>query len=474
MRLFPAVVVLLLGPLGGLHASEPEKAVQRPNILLILADDLGYADIGPHGCKDVPTPQIDRLAAQGVRFTDAYANGAFCTPTRAALMSGKYQQRVGCEDNSRPLPPAVVTLPQRLKAAGYVTGMVGKWHLGQTAGLTPLDRGFDQFFGFLGGGHIYLPSDKVQGDYAAPIFRNREPVQETRYLTDAFGDEAAAFVKAQQGSDRPFFLYLAFNAVHAPLQATPKYLAHFDKIEPGPRRKYAAMLSAMDQAIGQVLKQLEESGALDNTLVIFTDDNGGPTTRSAVNGSRNFPLRGSKGETFEGGIRVPLLIAWHGRLAPDTVYRQPVITMDLTATLLAAAGADREDIEGVDLAPYVEGNQSGTPHEALYWRSRTTSNNYAARKADWMFVHSTEGADKPGPGQTPGRDTLFNLAEDIGEKNDLAATNPEKLAELRGLYEAWSAAVDADCRKLGIKPLFPKATVQDGPKQAKSPLSSAP
>ena len=221
------------------------------------------------------------------------------------------------------------------------------------------------------------------------------------------------------------------------------------------------MLSAMDQAIGQVLKQLEEIGALDNTLVIFTNDNGGPTTRNAVNGSRNFPLRGSKCETFEGGIRVPLLIAWHGKLAPGTVYHQPVISMDLTATALAAAGADREDIEGVDLVPYVEGNRSGAPHEVLYWRSRTMSNNYAARKAEWKFVHSTEGASDPGPQQTPARDMLFNLAQDIGEKNDLAAINPEKLAELRGLYEAWSAAVDADCRGLGIEPLFPR---QGGPK----------
>ncbi len=461
-RLFAVALILLLFPCGRLHASEQEKRAPRPNIVLILADDMGYADIGPHGCKDIPTPNIDRLAARGVRFTDAYANGPVCAPTRAALMSGRYQQRVGCEDNSRPLPAAVVTLPHRLKAAGYVTGMVGKWHLGERAGLTPLDRGFDQFFGFLGGGHVYLPTENVKGEYAAPILRNGEPVEETRYLTDAFGDEAAAFVQAQQGSDRPFFLYLAFNAVHAPLQATPKQLAPFGKIEPPARRKYAAMVSAMDQAIGQVLKQLEETGALDNTLIIFTNDNGGPIG-NITNGSRNFPLRGGKRDTFEGGIRVPLLIAWPGKLAPGTVYHQPVITMDLTATALAAAGADRANVEGVDLLPYLGDDQSGAPHEVLYWRSCTFSNNYAARKAGWKFVHSTEGAQDPGPQQTPASDMLFNLDHDIGEKHDLASAYPEKLAELRALYEAWSTAVDSDCRQLGIEPLFPKGKPKDEP-----------
>src|SRR5581483_6509815 len=218
-------------------------------------------------------------------------NGSFCTPTRAALLSGKYQQRVGCEDLTRPLPQAVVTLPQRLRAAGYVTGMVGKWHLGGAAGFTPLDRGFDHFFGFLGGGHYYLPAANQKGEYANPILRDREPLQEQRYLTDAFGEEGAAFVAAQKGADKPFFLYLAFNAVHTPMQATEQHLAPFARIENPLRRTYAAMLSAMDQAIGRVVRQLEEIGQLDNTVIIFTNDNGGPTTRNAVNGSRNSPLR---------------------------------------------------------------------------------------------------------------------------------------------------------------------------------------
>ena len=435
-----------------LHAAEGEK----PNIVLILADDMGYADIGVHGCKDIPTPNIDRIAAQGVRFTDAYANGSFCTPTRAALLSGRYQHRSGMEDLSNvsgPLPKAVRTLPDRLRAAGYTTGMVGKWHLGDQAGFTPVDRGFDEFFGFTGGGHFYVPKAKAQGEYTAPLLRNREPLHEQRYLTDAFGEEAAAFVERQRDATKPFFLYLAFNAVHTPLEATGKYLQRFPEITDPRRRTYAAMLSAMDDAVGRVLAQLEQTGKLTNTLVFFTNDNGGPTTRNAVNGSRNTPLRGSKCETFEGGIRVPLFLQWPGVLAAGAVFRQPVISFDLSATIAAAAGADADGFEGVDLVPFVTGNKSGAPHDVLFWRNRTRSNNYAARAGDWKFVHSTEGSEQPGPQQKPGRDLLFNLATDLGEQTDLAAQQPEKLAALKKLYETWSADVDADCRKLGVEPM---------------------
>lgn len=448
-----ALTALLLASPGVFSATEAPKPA-RPNIVLILTDDLGYGDIGMHGCKDIPTPNIDKLATGGIRFTDAYAAGSFCTPTRAALMSGRYQQRFGNEDLTNvtgPLPKAVVTLPQRLQAAGYVTGMVGKWHLGEAAGFRPNDRGFDEFFGFLGGGHIYLPAENAKGEYAAPILRNGEPVKETRYLTDAFGEEAVAFL-ARQKKDKPFFLYLAFNAVHTPVQATDKYLQRFASIEDRTRRTYAAMLSAVDDAVGVVVAKLAETGQLDRTLIFFTSDNGGPTTRNAVNGSRNTPLRGSKCETFEGGIRVPLLVQWPGVLKPGAVYRQPIITMDLTATALALADAKVEGVEGVNLLPFLSGEKTGAPNDALFWRCRTRSNNYAVRQGDWKFVHSTEGDANPGPKQKPARDLLFNLAEDIGEQHDLAAKHPDKLAALKKLYQEWSDGVDADCRKLGIEP----------------------
>ena len=431
-------------------------ATTRPNIVVILADDLGYADIGVHGCKDVPTPNIDRIAARGVRFTDAYANGSFCTPTRAALMSCRYQHRYGIEDLGGPLPKQAVTLPQRLRDAGYATGMVGKWHLGTTEGFTPLDRGFDEFFGFLGGGHQYFIQQGAKGEYNAPILRGRKPVEERRYLTEAFGEEAADFVGRQRDAERPFFLYLAFNAVHTPLQATEKHRARFTGMSDPRRQTYAAMLSAMDEAVGLVLWKLEETRKLDRTLVIFTNDNGGPTTRNAVNGSRNDPLRGSKCETFEGGVRVPMLMQWPGVIDAGSTYSKPVMTFDVSATALAAAGADSGGIDGADLLPFVKGSKSGTPHDALFWRSRTMSDNFGARQGDWKYVHSTEGDSSPGPRQRPAKEMLFNLAADMGERNDVAAAHPAKLAEIRKLYEAWSAEVDAECRTLGLEPKFPK------------------
>lgn len=445
-------LLLLLLWNKGVHGSEP---VHRPNIILILADDMGYADIGVHGCKDIPTPNIDRIAARGMRFTDAYSNGAFCTPTRAALLSGQYPHRFGNEDLTNvtgPLPKSIDTLADRLRSAGYATAAVGKWHLGADAGYTPLDRGFDQFFGFLGGGHNYLPDNQARGEYAAPLFRGREPLQEQRYLTDAFGEEAAEFVTNQQKEKKPFFLYLAFNAVHTPMHAPQKYLDRFASIDDPHRRTYAAMLSAMDDAIGQVIEKLEASGKLASTLVIFNNDNGGPP---AKNGSRNTPLRGAKAGTYEGGIRVPLLMQWPDVLKARTTFSKPVITMDLTATMLAIAGADAKNIDGVDLLPFMTDKQPGIPHEALFWRCRTRGNNRAVRQGDWKYVYSLPGVIKSESPEEPAKEMLFNLADDPSEQRDLSSKNPEKLAELRMKFDAWSAAVDADCRKLGIEP--PKA-----------------
>lgn len=445
------IVICLVLPCSSLMATEPP----RPNIIVILADDLGYADIGVHGCQDIPTPNIDRLARNGVRFTDAYSNGSFCTPTRAALMSCRYQHRYAIEDLAGPLPAQASPLPQRLKNVGYKTLMVGKWHLGTTTGFTPNDRGFDEFFGFLGGGHQYIIQPQGKGEYNAPIMRNREATNETRYLTDAFADEAVALVSRQRDSQSPFFLYLAFNAVHTPLQTIDKYRKRFPHIADRQRQTYAAMLSSMDDAIGRLLTELETIEQLDRTLIVFTSDNGGPTTRNAVNGSSNAPFRGSKCETFEGGIRVPLLIQWPGVIQPSTTYSRPAITFDISATALAAAGADTKNIDGVDLLPYLSGKQSGSPHETLYWRSRTMSNNIAVRHGDWKYVYSTEGDASPGPKQKPHEDMLFNLATDSSETKNLAAQEPEKLAELKRLYATWSDQVDAECRELGLTPKHP-------------------
>jgi arylsulfatase A-like enzyme len=449
----------LLAGLAVLGSPTLSAAPAPPNLLIILVDDMGYGDIGAHGCSDIPTPNIDRLAANGIRFTDAYANGSFCTPTRSALISGRYQHRHGNEDLPNvtgPLPRAVRTLPERLKQAGYATGMTGKWHLGDTAGFRPTERGFDEFYGILGGGSRNLPGPaggKKGGQLM--VVRGVTPEPATEYLQDAWAREAVRFVG--QHRDRQWFFYLAFNAVHAPVEATEKYLQRFTHVTDRTRRNYAAMLSAVDDAVGAVVAKLAETGQLDRTLICFSSDNGGPTTRNGVNGSRNTPLRGSKCETFEGGIRVPLFAHWLAGLKPG-VYRQPVISMDITATALALAGADATDVEGVNLLPFVTGAKAGAPHDALFWRCRSRSNNYGARQGDWKFVHSTEVGQDPGPKQTPARDMLFNLADDISEKTDLAAKHPGRLAALKQLYEAWSDSVDADCRKLGIHP----ATIATG------------
>ena len=234
------------------------------------------------------------------------------------------------------------------------------------AGFTPVDRGFDEFFGFLGGGHQYIIQPNGKGEYNAAILRNREPTNEKRYLTDAFGEEAAAFVERQRDATKPFFLYLAFNAVHSPLQAIEKYSARFPSIADPRRRTYAAMLSAMDDNIGLVLAKLDQIGKRDTTLVVFHNDNGGPTTRNAVNGSINTPLRGSKCETFEGGIRVPMLMRWPGVIQPGATYSQPVMTFDISATVIALAGADASQIDGVDLLPFIYAKKSGAPHNILF------------------------------------------------------------------------------------------------------------
>ena len=327
---------------------QPLKAKQ-PNILLIVGDDMGYADVGFHGCKDIPTPHLDALAAGGVRFTNGYVSGPYCSPTRAGLLTGRYQNRFGHEfnpgdaDGQSGLPLTQTTLADRLKSAGYRTGLVGKWHLGGQPEYHPQKRGFDDFFGFLGGAHSYVQ--------AKGILRGTEPVQDLDYTTDAFAREAVAFI--DKDAKQPWFLYLAFNAVHTPMDATDDRLAKFASVEDMHRRKYDAMMLAMDEAIGQVMSRLEASGQKNDTLVFFISDNGGPTMKGVtVNGSRNDPLRGSKRTTLEGGIRVPFIVSWPGKVKP-AVYSQPVIQLDLHATALAAADVAVQPewkLEGVNLA----------------------------------------------------------------------------------------------------------------------------
>jgi arylsulfatase A-like enzyme len=412
-------------------ATQPTET--RPNIVLIVADDLGYAELGCQGCKDIPTPNIDSIARAGVRFTQGYVSCPICAPTRAGLLTGRYQQRFGFETNPGPeayadekfgLPLDQPTLAERLKPAGYVTGMVGKWHVGYKPELTPPKRGFDEFFGFLSGAHNYLP-----GGRRSELRRGMEAItDEKEYLTDAFGREAVAFI--QKNKARPFFLYLPFNAVHGPLEASEKYLKRVEGISDAKRRTYAAMTMAMDDAVGRVLDTLRQEGLEESTLIFFLSDNGGPTPQTT---SSNAPLRGYKGQVWEGGIRIPFMVQWKGHLPAGKVCTEPVISLDVVPTVLAAAGkavAPDDNLDGVNLLPYLAGDKAGRPHDVLYWRFHTKR---AIRMGDWKLVNERGNA----------RPELYNLADDISESKDLADKMPDKVKELDKAWQAWNVQLQA-------------------------------
>lgn len=397
--------------------------------MLILADDLGYRELGVQGCPDIPTPNVDSIAANGVRFTDGYVSCPICAPTRAGLLTGRYQQRFGFETNPGPeeyadpgfgLPLEQTTLAERLKGLGYATGMVGKWHLGYRPELQPPQRGFDEFFGFLSGANDYLPG----GRRSDRVLRGTEVVEEPEYLTDAFAREAVAFIESHRRD--PFFLHLPFNAVHGPLQASDEYLQRFPQIADPNRRTYAAMTAAMDDAVGHVLGKLREHGLEEDTLVFFLSDNGGPTPQTTSN---NLPLRGYKGQTYEGGIRVPFMVQWKGRLPAGEVSRHPVISLDIHPTAVAAAGENIDPewrLDGADLLPLLSGEDASAPHEALYWRF---NQQRAIRQGEWKLVMGNQSAAWE----------LYNLADDIAEQHNLAGAMPDKVRELTALWDEWNS-----------------------------------
>jgi len=418
--LVPVVALILLSSL------QNDAQAAKPNILLIVADDLGWGELGFQGNKEIPTPQLDSLAQNGVRFTSGYVTGPYCSPTRAALLTGRYQQRFGHEFNpgratgNEPvgLPLSERTMADRLKAAGYATGMFGKWHLGGDPEFHPQKRGFDEYYGFLGGAHSYL---KV-GAGPNAILRGTQPVAHLDHTTEAFARESIKFI--EKNKDNPWFVYLPFNAVHGPMEAPEKYLAKFPQIEDPKRRAYAAMQTALDDAVGSVLAKLRELNLEENTLIVFFTDNGGPT---GVNTSSNGPLRGFKATVWEGGVRVPFVIQWKGKIPAGKTFDQPVAQIDVQPTAMAAAGvaASGDDkFDGVDLLPYLTGEKSGSPHPVLFWRFGPQR---AVRSGDWKLVEAAEGVQ------------LFNLKDDIGEATDLAQQQPNKVEELESLYAAWNA-----------------------------------
>ena len=420
--------LLLLGLLA--VPEGPLAASARPNIVLIVADDLGYGELGAYGARDIPTPNLDALARAGVTFLDGYVSAPQCAPARAGLMTGRYQQRFGFHFNPPPpdhpaygrfgLPAGETTLAQALKQLGYATALIGKWHLGFGPAQHPLRRGFDEFFGFLDGSHVYFGVDPV-----VPLYRGWAEHVERAYLTRAFARESVAFIRRQ--AERPFFLHVAFNAVHVPLEAVPGLLRRFAHIPGLKRRTFAAMLASLDEAVGAVVRAIRDQGLADKTLIVFLGDNGCPTAKTTC---RNVPLRAGKGYLYEGGVRVPFMLAWPGRVPAGQRDRRPVVSLDLLPTLLAAAtGTDYADphLDGVNLLPYLDGRRRDQPHAALFWGGRRSG---TVRRGDWKLVDLP-----PAPAQ------LYNLRHDIGETRDLAAQAPDLVAELRQARGAWAASL---------------------------------
>ena len=444
--LFLSFVAALAAASSPVEAQAPATRSIRPNVVLIITDDVGYGDLGCYGAPDVRTPHIDGLARDGVRLTDFYANGATCTPTRAGLMTGRYQQRFALEaplgvrpeiDRDRGLLPTGRSLPQLLKANGYATALIGKWHLGWKSEFSPIAHGFDHFFGFKSG---YIDYYQHTAGRDAPLkgdlFENDTPVEVQGYMTDLITDRSLQFIERSSGG--PFFIDVAYNAAHWPYQPPDRpstardharHLGPFD--EPtGTRADYVAMLERVDRGVGRILDALDRRGLRENTIVIFTNDNGGEWL------SRNTPLFHHKGSVWEGGIRVPAIVRWPGRVPAGTVSDQVGITMDLTASILAATGTPvpaEARLEGTDLFPVLEG-RAASFERTLFWRVAGARSQQAVRSGDWKLV--LDG----------GRPLLFDLRADISERHNLIGTHPDRARRLLSLLTAWQDDVTAEAK----------------------------
>jgi len=396
-------------------------AAPRPNVLIFYVDDMGWAQPGCYGGKITATPNIDALAAGGVRFTDGYVSACVCSPSRVGLMTGRYQARSGHDANpNRPGTELVLsetTMAQRMKAAGYATGMVGKWHLGSGPAYLPGARGFDSAFGSIGN----------LGEGKGPTFyRGTEPIADPEgapVTSPIYAREAVRFIEDQK--EKPWFLYLAFNAVHAPHVASEKWLAQFKNL---PKRdaQYAALIAEADKAIGTVMSRLRELGQEENTLIFLISDNGGAAPQAEMGG-----LRGRKWFCWEGGIRVSWIATWKGRIPAGRVSHEPVIQLDVLPTALAAAGAEVKpdwQLDGANLLPLLEGKTEHLNPRALYFRFGV---QFAVRQGDWKLVKASKEMNP----------MLVNLANDPGEQTDLTATQPEKAKEKQALFDEWNATM---------------------------------
>jgi len=427
-----------------------KKSDSRPNIVLIMADDLGYGDLGSYGCPDIQTPSIDNLAQRGVRFTQYYANAPECTPTRTALLTGRYQQRVGGLEcaigtgnvgryddairlrgkNQLGLPTSETTIAKRLKGVGYSTAITGKWHLGYDAKFNPLDHGFDYFFGSLGGGVDYFHHTEWDGGHF--FARNRESIKPEGYMTDLISDESVGYI-GRQTKEKPFFLYVPYTAPHSPYHGpndSHQQPKNEDDWNVGSRETYAKMVESMDKGIGRILDELKKQGFSDNTLIIFCSDNGG--AKYANNGF----LSKGKGTCFEGGIRVPCIISWPGRITYGAISHQTAITMDLTASIARIGGIKHvggKPFDGIDIIKEIEMNR-GEFKRTLFWRKRRGERTWrAVRDGNMKYISDQNGA------QTT--EYLFDLSNDPEEKTNLLAHSKTKVWGLKSLLKSWEAEV---------------------------------
>jgi arylsulfatase A-like enzyme len=416
------------------------SAKDRPNIIILLADDLGWADLGYQGSDDIRSPHIDSLANNGIRFTDGHVSASVCSPSRAGLMTGRYQQRFGHEANSPPPTDGMdlkqVTMADRLQKLGYRTGLIGKWHLGNQDEFYPTRRGFNYFYGLRSGSRSYFYHAKKDDKAGNPkaIEENGKLVKFDGYLTDVFGQKAIDFIHAEE--DKPFFLFHSFTAPHGPMHATEEDKALFASIKDTKRRSYAAMIWAMDRAIGQLVDTLKASGEFENTLIWFLSDNGGATGNASI----NLPLAGHKGIKFEGGTRVPFFAHWPKQFMEPKEFEPMMISLDIMATSLAAAGAkdkDLKSLDGVNLLPFIEGEKNTPPHKNLYWHKLWFS---AMREGPWKLIYVQDYGY-----------ALYNLEQDLRESKNLIQSEKKKSEQMISQLNDWKSELE--------KPLWDEAEV---------------
>ncbi len=426
---------------------QTKRQVQAlPNVVVIMADDLGYADVGYNGCKDIPTPHIDKLAENGAIFSSGYVTGPMCGPSRAGFITGRMQSSFGWYGNpgapldpKQGLPSTVKTVAKYMQEQGYVTGGVGKWHMGTAPHQHPNQMGYDDWYGFLSGGHLYYPMEhpSYKGKYTEmpkpwgmrdmhhtmPMIHNYEPIEWNQYLTHELTDLGVSFI--QKNKDKPFFLFMSYNAPHEYMEAPEETIAMFPSeertkipgVKPEIRSIYAAMTYEFDKGVGKLMETLEHLELSENTIVWFLSDNGGMKRTSD-----NRPLRGAKWDSYEGGLRVPFVVSWPGHVKPGTVLEAPVTTLDIGATSVALAGGDLSNInlDGVDISSYITGQSKEVPHEELFWRigRNYNENSGVLRVGDYKLIVQNEKVQ------------LFNLKEDLAETTDLSRNQPGRVKEM--------------------------------------------